>query len=49
LQMPLAFNVEGQKLREKFYEKKWFYFVSLSLAIVCLVVTIILAINHEFL
>jgi serine/threonine-protein kinase len=49
LQMPMAFNVENQKLKEKFYEKKWFYFTALAVAVVCVVVTIILAVNHEFL
>jgi hypothetical protein len=46
--MPMAFNVENQRLKEKFYEKKWFYFATLTVAIICVIVTIILTVNHEF-
>jgi serine/threonine-protein kinase len=46
LQLTNTFNVQAQKLKEKFYEKPWFYWLLFSIAIVIVVVIIVLVSDH---
>jgi uncharacterized membrane protein YidH (DUF202 family) len=42
-----AFNVQEQKLREKFYEKHWFYWLMFAVAIVIVIMIVVLTLLHE--
>jgi hypothetical protein len=47
LQLKNIFNVQEQKLKEKFYEKHWFYWLLFTLAGVTVVLIVILSLLHE--
>jgi hypothetical protein len=42
-----VFNVQEQKLREKFYEKHWFYWLVFTIASITIILIIILSCLHE--
>jgi serine/threonine-protein kinase len=49
LQLKGIFNIESQRNKEKIYEKTWFYLITAGFACIILVVTLVLALLHEFL
>lgn len=48
LQLKGIFNIESQRNKEKIYEKTWFYLVISSFACMILIITLVLALLHEF-
>jgi ABC-type lipoprotein release transport system permease subunit len=46
LQLSNAFNVQAQKLKEKAYEKQWFYWMLFGIAIVIIVLIVVLSLLH---
>ncbi|MDR0675112.1 MAG: serine/threonine protein kinase [Mycoplasmataceae bacterium] len=46
-QLNKTFNVQEQKLKEKFYERHWFYWLVFVIAAIVIILIIILSILHE--